>query len=247
MTCQEFEASLDEFLASVGPAESTRPLELPERLRQAASRCPHCAGLLTDWVWLHEQLALCPRPMPAASLGDAVVARLSDPLALEGERELVTSRTAGRGQRSRRRFAFASLVAVAASLFVAVIVLSRRSELEPVGPAFVEGAGPGGTVMDLREQVRETGTAYLALAREVVDAVGLAAGEGAAMDSPATATARAVETKDVPAIHQALRGSTDGVVGVGREIGTTIRPITDSAAGAFSFLWPRSTAEKPST
>lgn len=247
MTCQEFEASLDAFLASVGPAESTRPLELPERLRQAASRCPHCAGLLTDWVWLHEQLALCPRPMPAASLGDAVVARLSDPAALEGERDLVSSGTAGRGQRSRRWYALTSMVAVAASLFVAVMLLPQRSEREPVGPALVEGSTPGGTVMDLREQVRETGTAYLALAREVVDAVGLAAGGGAAKDSSSTAAARGTETKDAPAIHQVLRSSTDGVVGVGREIGTTIRPITDSAVGAFSFLWPRSTAEKPST
>ena len=51
-----------------------------------------------------------------------------------------------------------------------------------------------------------------------------------------------------PPVGKVIRGSTGNIVSAGGQLGTTIRPIADSAAGAFGFLWksPAASTEKPS-
>lgn len=246
MTYQEFEERLDALLIDAGPAENRDAIlaRLPVEMREKAAECPRCRQLLSDWVWLHEQIAQLPAPQPSHQFSKNVILRLARPAAAD-ELDDVTAIP----QRSFWRTAGSVgvlITGLAASVAIGVLFLPREAGNQNQQVASSEEP------VDLRDHLRDTGTAYLALAQVMADAVRLA---DPGSPTPETETGNqtesttdAVARANPPAIHEAIRGSTETFVDAGRDIGSTIRPITDSAVGAFSFLLPpsKSSREKPS-
>lgn len=230
MTYQEFEERLENWLAGAPASESEPLLErLPADLRQKGSECPKCRQLLDDWIWLHEQMGGLPKPAPSVGFSANVVARLSQPVSgLDDDALFAAAPESPRSPFAVPLFV-GSLVALAASVLVVLFLPTERPSRPP---AVATNTPVEDQTYDLPGQLRDTGNAYLALARGMVDAVALTDDNGESR----VEMVLAANTLAQPPIHEALRGSTETLVDAGREITSTIRPITDSALGAFNFL-----------
>lgn len=251
MTFQEFEDRLDVLLLEAGPGETREDIfrRLPDELRAKAAKCEQSRQLLSDWIWLHEQISQLPVPHPSKEFSDHVVLQLAQPSAT-GELEDPLANTDSPSPWRTARSLGLALVGLAASIAIGVMLLPRP---DPIAAPTV--ATNTSEPVDLRDHLRDTGTAYLALAQVMADAVRLADVEPTERQSAPeptetkTGTELASARANPPALHEAIRGSTETFVDAGRDIGTTIRPITDSAVGAFSFLLPSKPSqleEKPS-
>ncbi|MFO0944977.1 MAG: hypothetical protein U1D30_03375 [Planctomycetota bacterium] len=242
MTFQEFEERLESWLSQAGETGTgSLTARLPAELRQKAIECPQSRQLLTDWIWLHEQMEALPKPVPSSGFAARVVAGIPSSTDWDDEDLDVVPHTQERSIFAVPLFV-GSLVALAASVLVVLFLPTER----PTQPPAVATRSTADQTYDLPGQLRDTGNAYLALARGMLDAVALTE-DG--RDRPEE-TVLAANTASQPPIHGALRSSTETLVGAGREISSTIRPITDSALGAFSFLLQsparKSGVEKPS-
>ena len=105
------------------------------------------------------------------------------------------------------------------------------------------------------DPLTDTTTAYIALARQFADAVRFSEPDAPADRSDPVADPDATRTDMdqfaflTAPVGQAMRDSTDSIVTGGEGIRASVRPITESAAGAFGFLFEDLTwnEEKPST
>lgn len=227
MTCLEFREQLDDWLRAEDELADA-PLDAARAagLRRHAVECGACRKLHAETSWLQRSMLALGRPEPPADFAERIAAQLqAAPAAAPVERPRQSP-----GRRWLQPLAYA--VALAAAVIVAVRVLpSRRSELVRRAPAEPKPRDSA-VAADLDETIRTTGSAYLALARQMAEAVRL---EPAAAPPPQP-TLPAMELAMLP-VQQTMRESTNSLRTATYDLETTIRPITASATNAFSFLW----------
>lgn len=227
MTCQEFKDALDAILADV--AAEAGPARPSASLLERAAACPCCKRALVEWTWLADQVRKLDRPKPSADFAHRVVAEL--------KRTPAGSRRQAWADASPVVSTLGSLVAIAASIALLVVVWRPIEEgASQVQVASVEQKSPLERPAALDVPVRETTKAYLALAQDFARTVQLADPEPTD-GTPAIEPEGPARDSSVPPVRSVLRRSGASFAAASEEIGSGIRPIADSAAGAFAFLW----------
>lgn len=236
MTYPAFDDELDAFLERANARLAGEPPEeLPVALRDAALTDPARARQLTETLWLHRQTQRRGAPQASPALAARVVADLKKPVAIGWARWTPMVKPAA-----------AFVAALAATIVIAVAIDRRMPPADEAGrgaDALVSSL-PTKTELEVEDGLREAGAAYLALAQDLAGSVRLT--ETSAAPAPAAAK-RQVELV-TPPVGRVLRDSTGALGSAGSELSDSVRPITDSAVGAFSFLWKgkNSPSERPS-
>ena len=251
MKAPKFEDVLDDWLRSSAtePDRRVQLDDLPADLRAMANASERNRRLLADWLWLHQQVSGMARPMPSANFVDRVVAALTESAPSEriggtvATTDWPTSESAKRARNDRqgaRRNRFGSAVrmrawgavAAAACLVLLLAVRGRRFD------APIEGDWARPTVAMTRDPFADATVASVELARQFADGMRFSTtidfGDPDA-GSDASAEGFPIALLPLP-MSEAVRASTDSLVTGGQGIGSRLRPITDSAAGAFGFL-----------
>jgi hypothetical protein len=162
-------------------------------------------------------MAQYPRPEPSDGFAARVAARFKARIS----RRIVLRRTI--------IWSGAAALSLAASLLLMISLRAPTLSRGPDAGQLARQAAPNPLETDL---VRDVETAYLALAR---NAAGIWSPAEGARNELATATE--IRELPTPPVAKAFRGSTNVIVTGSRGIGTSIRPVADSATGAFAFLW----------
>ena len=234
MTSQEFDDALDQWLQSgeadlEGASVETAPAEIRAAARQSTARRLR----LASWLWLHRLTACRRAPAPPEDFAERVVAQLreSAPLSAATDEPAPWSRLGW-------------LTALAALLFVSAAIVGVRRQ--PPERAVIAYAQDG-----LAGSVDDATVAWRSLANRLADSVRLTDADG----RPSTQVAAlrpladwAQTKRGASELQRVVRDSPNSIAAGGKSLGASIQPITDSAVGAFGFLWPSSTndAEKPS-
>lgn len=254
MTAREFEDRLDECLRSwVQDADSNASFTWPSDVIQAIETAPEPdrqerARQARTLLWLHRQVRQAPLPLPAAGFAQRVAEEFRR-TSLEESRQVVpfsagsSTRTSAKSWRARSVFWVAGSLATAVAVATLLILrpASRQQLLvQAPAPSQVQVAPPQRIV----DPIRDAGGAYLALVRQVGDALG-----GVASVEPSDSDAKLTKGRDraprtelavgptAPRVGQVITESTGAVLDAGDDLRGAIRPVTDSAIGAFSFLW----------
>ena len=260
MTSRKFEDILDDWLA--GSPESARLDDAPPELRALADESERNRRLLVDTLWLHERVTGRPKPAPPSDFVDrALVALRQQASTLDDP--VVETRTkpsqrieCGGGVRRVRTLAPGRMlgwgVTLAAS--VSLVMFLALTPQEPAQePPSENVAGPPGLAST--DPLAETTFAFVGLAHQLADSVRLADPDetgdwsDAGLDVGWPRADVIQLTLEAAPVGRAVRDSTASIVTGGEGIRTRVRPITESAAGAFGFLFGDLTLneEKPST
>ena len=253
MTCREFEEALDGLLVGTNAIDEDRvdARQLSPSTRDHLLGCTRCQRLFAEWQWLHQQIGKLPAPEMGDGFTQRVVARLRTEHA-----QSATEKTAA-WHRRPLRWAMTAGLALAATLTALAIWLPEQPPTTSTVARTIGPESSPGEQTDL-DSGDLTGEIRVALAENFFSLTNILRleTEGPILETtdspgqPAVSPANtSADSLQAPPLQEVLRGSSGTLAAASRGFGTSMRPITDSAAGAFGFLWRDLTAgeEKPST
>lgn len=257
MTCQEFderaEAGFDELLRHGRVDLSPTSLEgtLPDGLREHLGECGKCRRRLRSTIWLHATVQSLPKPIPERKLADAVVAELKR----DRSKQKMSAPLIAKPIRQTGRLPVLRLVVALATCVCLAIFVSRRSANQPVveAPALAANSMPADGNPEVAptltpEITPKSSTPHSPLSTPRSKRPGFSPLlHGLEM----MVRSRPVETETLKEASKTLLPSGFSqisfekkiaakaveIASATRSVGAGVKPVTDSAGRAFSFLW----------